>query len=287
MLSGVGPRDELNKHGIDIVQELPGVGQNLQDHLEFYAQWRCTKPITLLNSLRPHNMLRIGIQWFLTQTGEGASSHLESGAFTRSVPDAALPDIQWHFLPGLIEDHGRSAASFHAFQLHIGTLRAKSRGQLTLNSKNHRDPIRVDPQYFSDPQDIEDMRVCIKQAREVVSQAAFDDVRGEEVRPGPQVKSADEEHDFLRNNCESAYHPSCTCAMGLATNPNAVVDPTTMNVWGFDNLKVVDASVMPSIVGGNLNASTIMIAEKAADMILRDTPLPPAAGVPVYPMGLA
>eukprot|EP00922_Rhytidocystis_sp_ex-Travisia-forbesii_P052082 GHVS01077297.1.p1 GENE.GHVS01077297.1~~GHVS01077297.1.p1 ORF type:complete len:559 (-),score=54.72 GHVS01077297.1:369-1847(-) len=281
MLSGVGPREELDKHGIDVVRELAGVGQNLQDHLEFYAQWRCTKPITLLNSLRPHNMLRIGIQWFLTQTGEGASSHLESGAFTRSRPGLPHPDIQWHFLPGLIENHGRSAAAFHAFQLHVGTLRAKSRGNLTLNSKHHRDPIRVDPQYFTEKQDIEDMRACLHQAREVVGQAAFDDFRGEELRPGPQVTSDDDIDTFLRNNCESAYHPSCTCAMGPSTNTKSVVDPKSMNVWGFENLKVVDASVMPSVVSGNLNAPTIMLAEKAADLILHNEPMSPS-DVPLY-----
>eukprot|EP00922_Rhytidocystis_sp_ex-Travisia-forbesii_P052072 GHVS01077284.1.p1 GENE.GHVS01077284.1~~GHVS01077284.1.p1 ORF type:complete len:560 (-),score=62.69 GHVS01077284.1:118-1599(-) len=276
MLSGVGPRDQLTKHGIDIVQELPGVGQNLQDHLEFYAQWRCTQPITLLNSLRPHNMLRIGIQWFLTRTGEGASSHLETGAFTRSRPDVPHPDIQWHFLPGLIENHGRSAASFHAFQLHIGTLRSKSRGSVTLQSSHHRDKVVVDPQYFSDEQDIADMRVCVQQAREVVGQVAFDEFRGEEIRPGPQVTSNEDIDVFLRNSCESAYHPSCTCRMGPETNPMSVVDPNTMNVWGFENLKVVDASVMPSIVSGNLNAATIMLAEKASDIILKHPPLLPS-----------
>eukprot|EP00921_Rhytidocystis_pertsovi_P006838 GHVQ01011560.1.p1 GENE.GHVQ01011560.1~~GHVQ01011560.1.p1 ORF type:complete len:405 (+),score=34.45 GHVQ01011560.1:1008-2222(+) len=281
MLSGLGPRQELQRLGIETKNDLPGVGKNFQDHLEFYAQWECLKPVTLAESLKPYNTLRIGLQWLTTQTGEGASSHLESGAFTKSRPDIEHPDTQWHFFPGLVTDHGRASSAFHAFQIHIGTLRPLSRGFLSLQSRNPKDHILIEANYMSEEQDVADLRACVRQAREVVGQRAFDPFRGDEISPGPHVSSDDDIDEFLRNMCETAYHPAGTCKMGPRADSFSVIDPSTMGVWGTENLKVVDASVMPSIVSGNLNASVVMMGEKASDILMGNPPLTPTKA-PVY-----
>jgi choline dehydrogenase len=278
MLSGVGNAEALRALGIPLVKHLPGVGRNLQDHLELYVQHACTEPITLFSATKLPAMLAIGLRWFLLRSGPGASSHLEAGGFVRSRPDVRHPDIQYHFLPSAVRDHGRIPPDRHAFQVHVGTLRATSAGWIELRSADPRQHPLIQPNYLATEQDRTDLRVCVKLARELFAQKAFDRYRGPELQPGNQVNTDVEIDAFVRTKAESAYHPSCTCRMGQ--DELAVVDGE-LRVRGVEALRVVDASIMPSIVSGNLNAPTIMIAEKAADMILGHRPLPPEH-VPVY-----
>ncbi|XP_028849471.1 choline dehydrogenase, mitochondrial [Denticeps clupeoides] len=280
MLSGVGNADDLKKLDIPVVQHLPGVGSNLQDHLEVYVQQQCTQPITLYKAQKPLHMVRIGLEWLLKHTGYGATAHLESGGFIRSRPGVRHPDIQFHFLPSQVIDHGRVSPKMEAYQVHVGPLRSTSIGWLKLKSRNPLDHPLLHPNYLSTDSDVWEFRQCVKLSREIFAQKAFDEFRGPEIQPGPSVKSDAEIDAFVRQKADSAYHPSCTCKMGGASDRMAVVDPQT-RVYGLEGLRVVDASVMPSVVSGNLNAPTIMIAEKAADMIKGLPPLS-APNVPVY-----
>ncbi|XP_076449702.1 uncharacterized protein LOC143286051 [Babylonia areolata] len=275
MLSGVGNARDLRDLGIPVVADVPGVGENLQDHLEVYVQQACTKPITLYSAQWkfPHNMIRIGLEWFVSHTGDGATAHLESGGFIRSQPGVTHPDIQYHFLPSTVNDHGRVMGPCHAYQVHVGPMRPTSRGFLKLRSRDPRQHPKIVANYLSTEQDIVEMRDSIKLSREVFAQKAFDPYRGHEIAPGPSVTSDKDIDEFNRNMADSAYHPSCTCRMGSTDDPMAVVDPQT-RVMGVEGLRVVDASIMPSIVSGNLNGPTIMVAEKAADIILGNPPLP-------------
>ncbi|MBI1777011.1 MAG: choline dehydrogenase [Proteobacteria bacterium] len=278
MLSGIGRADHLGAHDIAVIADVPGVGANLQDHLELYVQVASTQPITLYSATKTLAMLRIGLEWFLFQTGLGASAHLEAGAFIRSRPGVRQPDLQLHFLPSMVIDHGRQPAHRHAYQAHIGPMRATSVGNLTLASS---DPLKhpvLQPNYLATEQDREEMRDAVKLTREIFQQKAFDPFRGEELQPGPSVKTDAEIDAFVRARSESAYHPCGTCKMG--TDEMAVVDAET-RVRGVERLRVVDASIMPSIVSGNLNAPTIMMAERASDMILGKAPLSPA-NAPVH-----
>jgi choline dehydrogenase len=284
MLSGIGPADELTRHGIPVIHHSPGVGRNLQDHLEVYIQYRCTQPITLYKYQWrfPLTMIRTGLQWFLASSGSAATSHLESGAFIRSRPDIQHPDIQFHLLPSVIIDHGQKMGTCHAFQAHVGTLRETSRGQLTLRSRSPEDPPVIDPNYLDTDDDVYDLRACIHVARQVFAQRAFDPYRGVEVLPGPEVTTDKALDAFVRAAAETAYHPSCTCRMGSpGTDLMVVVDPQC-RVVGVEGLRVVDASIMPSVISGNLNGPVIMMAEKAADMILGLEALPPSASTPVH-----
>lgn len=262
-----------------------GVGCNLQDHLEIYVQHRCTQPITLYKAQKPFHMVKIGLEWLLRFTGYGATAHLESGGFIRSRPGVPHPDIQFHFLPSQVIDHGRVKSKIEAFQVHVGPMRSTSVGWLKLKS---RDPFAhpiIQPNYLSTDTDMLEFRQCIKLTREIFAQKAFDPFRGPEVQPGPAVQSDAEIDAFVRQKADSAYHPSCTCKMGSALDSRAVVDPA-LRVYGLQGLRVVDASVMPSMLSGNLNAPTIMIAEKAADAI-KGIPSLHDPGVPVYrPMSL-
>ncbi|KAL4233993.1 hypothetical protein ACF0H5_005648 [Mactra antiquata] len=282
MLSGIGNGDDLSKLGIPVVADLPGVGENLQDHLEMYVQYKCLKPITLYTAQWkfPHHMVRIGLQWFLTQTGWGATAHLESGGFIRSRPGVEHPDLQIHFLPSVVNDHGRKTGDCHAFQFHIGPMRPTSKGYLKLKSTDPREHPRIVANYMTTEGDMQEMRDGLILSREMFAQKAFDEFRGEELQPGPKCETKEQMNEFIRNVADSAYHPSCTCKMGQANDPMAVVDPET-KVIGTENLRVVDASIMPSIVSGNLNGPTIMVAEKAADIIRGITPLPKSTA-PVY-----
>lgn len=280
MLSGIGNADDLKTLGIPVVSHLPGVGQNLQDHLEIYVQQKCTKPITLYSSQFPHNMIKIGLQWFLTFTGDGATAHLESGGFVRSRPDIDHPDLQFHFLPSTVNDHGREFGPCHAYQVHVGPMRPTSKGYLKLRTRNHNDHPLIVANYLSTEQDITEMREGIKISREVFAQRAFDPYRGDELAPGSHIQSDKEIDAFARQKADSAYHPSCTCKMGQPSDPMAVVDPDT-KVIGVENLRVVDASIMPSVVSGNLNGPTCMLAEKAADIIRGRQPLP-KSNAPVW-----
>lgn len=280
MLSGVGNADDLKKLGIPVVCNLPGVGQNLQDHLELYVQQKCTQPITLYGSQKPLKMIKIGLEWFLKCTGEGATAHLESGGFIRSRAGVSHPDIQFHFLPSQVIDHGRVPSQLEAYQVHVGPMRSTSRGWLKLKSTDPREHPILEPNYLSTEIDVWEFRQCVKLAREIFAQEAFDKYRGPELQPGSHVQSDEEIDAFVRQKADSAYHPSCTCKMGQSSDTTAVVDPQT-RVIGVENLRVVDASIMPSVVSGNLNAPTIMVAEKAADIILGLPPLR-EKNVPVY-----
>jgi len=274
-LSGLGPQPELARHGIDIVHELPGVGENLQDHLEFYFQVACTQPITLYSQMTPYRKALIGLRWILRKDGLGATNHFETGGFIRSRAGERYPDIQYHFLPLAVSYDGSSLAREHGFQAHVGPMRSNSRGWVRLASADPLDKPKVFFNYMSEPDDWVQMRACLRLTREIFAQSAFDPYRGREIQPGSAVQTDAQIDGFIRQHVQSAYHPSCSCRMGSVDDPMAVVDPQT-RVIGVEALRVVDSSIMPSITNGNLNAPTIMLAEKAADHILGRPLLPPA-----------
>jgi choline dehydrogenase len=279
-LSGVGPGPELSSHGIRVVQELPGVGENLQDHLEFYFQVACTQPITLYSQMTPYRKALIGLRWMLRKDGLGATNHFETGGFIRSRAGERYPDIQYHFLPMAVSYDGSSLAREHGYQAHVGPMRSGSRGWVRLASANALDKPKVFFNYMSEADDWVQMRACVRLTREIFAQSAFAPYRGREIQPGAAVQTDAQIDEFIRQRVESAYHPSCSCRMGAIDDPMAVVDPQT-RVIGVEALRVVDSSIMPTITNGNLNAPTIMLAEKAADHIL-GKPLLPAADVPIY-----
>ncbi len=278
-LSGVGPAAELREFGIPVVRDLPGVGENLQDHLEVYFQVACKEPITLYSAMSPLAQLAIGVRWVLFKTGLGASNHFETCGFIRSRAGVRFPDIQFHFLPMAVSYDGNSLAKEHGFQAHVGPMHSKSRGWVRLASKDPADKPRILFNYMSHPDDWVEFRAAVRLTREIFAQPAFDRFRAREISPGADVQSDAQIDDFLRQKVESALHPSCTCKMGAADDRMAVVDPEA-RVYGLEGLRVIDSSIMPSITNGNLNAPTIMIAEKAADHILGQV-LPPA-DVPFY-----
>ncbi len=277
-LSGVGDAELLRKHNIPVVMDLPGVGNNLQDHLETYVQHTCTEPVSLYPALKPLTKLKIGIQWMLFRTGWGTSSHFEAGAFIRSRAGVPHPDLQYHFLPIAANYDGQSPAAGHGFQAHVGPMRPTSRGHVRIKSKDPRTAPSIQFNYMGTEGDRQEMRDAVRLTREIFAQSAFDRLRGPELAPGDAVQSDDQIDAFIRSHGESAYHPSCTCKMG--SDPEAVVDGAA-RVRGINSLRVVDASIMPSIVSGNLNAPTIMLGEKCADLILGNDALPPL-NVPVY-----
>lgn len=278
MLSGIGDPQQLQALDIPVIAKLPGVGRNLQDHLEVYVQHACTQPISLYSAMQPHHKLKIGFDWLFFKKGPGASNQFESGGFIRSRAGVRHPDLQYHFLPIAISYDGTHAQSGHGFQAHVGPMRPKSRGQLSLSAADPRTPPSILFNYMQAEEDRREMRDGIRLTREIFAQPAFDPYRGAELAPGPNVNSDDEIDAWVRTNGESAYHPSCTCHMG--EDEMAVVDGDG-RVHGIEGLRVVDASVMPSIASGNLNAPTIMLAEKLADAIRGREPLP-AADIPVY-----
>ena len=273
-LSGVGPAEELRALGIPVVHDLPGVGENLQDHLEFYFQVACKEPITLYSSINLWSRALIGARWLLRKDGLGASNHFESCGFIRSRPGVPYPDIQYHFLPMAVAYDGSTLAQEHGFQAHVGPMRSKSRGWVRLKSTDARDKPRILFNYLSEPDDWTEMRACVRLTREIFAQPAFDRYRGRELQPGSEVQTDAQIDDFIRAKVESAYHPSCSCKMGAADDPLAVVAPDT-RVYGLEGLRVVDSSIMPQVTTGNLNAPTIMLAEKAADHIRGRGMLPP------------
>ena len=279
-MSGVGPAEELQALGIPVIHELPGVGENLQDHLEFYFQVACREPVTLYSVMNPWSKGMIGARWLLRHDGLGASNHFESCGFIRSRAGIPYPDIQYHFLPMAVSYDGSNQATQHGFQAHVGPMRSKSRGWVRLTSADVREPPRIRFNYMSHPDDWTEVRACVRLTREIFAQPAFARFRGEEMNPGAAVQSDAQIDAFIAEKIETAYHPSCSCKMGAATDPGAVVDPEG-RVIGTDGLRVVDSSIMPAITNGNLNAPTIMIGEKLADAIRGVTP-PPAAEVPVY-----
>ncbi|MGB0504876.1 MAG: choline dehydrogenase [Pikeienuella sp.] len=273
MLSGVGDAVQLAEHGIDVVADRPGVGQNLQDHLELYIQQACIQPITLYKHWNLFSKAMIGAQWLFTKTGHGASNQFESAAFLRSKPGVDYPDIQYHFLPIAVRYDGQAAAEGHGFQAHTGPMRSPSRGSVSLRSADPKDAPKILFNYMSTDQDWADFRHCIRLTREIFGQAAFDPFRGKEIQPGSDLQTDDELDGFIREHVESAYHPCGTARMGRADDPLAVVDPECQ-VIGVDGLRLADSSIFPRITNGNLNAPSIMVGEKASDHILGKTPLP-------------
>ncbi len=266
-LSGIGPAEELRSFGIPLVHASPGVGENLQDHLEFYFQVACKEPVSLYPSIKPLAKAMIGLRWLLFKNGLGATNHFETCGFIRSRAGIAYPDIQYHFLPLAVSYDGSALAREHGFQAHVGPMRSKSRGWVRLAAADPLTKPRILFNYLSDPDDWVEMRACVRLTREIFAQPAFDRYRGREIQPGGQVQSDEAIDAFIRAKVESAFHPSCSCKIGAAGDPMAVVDPQ-LRVRGVERLRVVDSSVMPSVTTGNLNAPTIMLAEKAADHIL-------------------
>ncbi|MEL6282460.1 MAG: choline dehydrogenase [Pseudomonadota bacterium] len=273
MLSGVGPAAHLAANGIDVVADRPGVGQNLQDHLELYIQQASVQPITLYKYWNLPGKAWVGAQWLFTRSGPGASNQFESAAFLRSKPGVEYPDIQYHFLPIAVRYDGQAAAEGHGYQAHVGPMRSPSRGSVTLRSADPKDPPKILFNYMSHEDDWADFRHCIRLTREIFGQAAFDPYRGKEIQPGADVQSDDALNDFIREHVESAYHPCGTCKIGRRDDPMAVVDPEC-RVIGVDALRVADSSIFPRIPNGNLNGPSIMVGEKASDHILGRDPLP-------------
>ncbi|TMW63318.1 hypothetical protein Poli38472_002259 [Pythium oligandrum] len=280
MLSGIGDANHLKEVGIPLTQHLPAVGQNLKDHLNIYIQYECTKPITLYSMASPKhplNPLKAAYDWVMHGTGKGASPQFEAGGFIRSTPDKSHPDIQYTFFPGAISG-ALALPTCHGFQGHCTPMRPTSRGTIKLRSANPRDLPLVDPNYLSTEEDMIDMRAGVRLTREIFEQQAFDDFRGKAISPSIDIQTDEQIDEWVRATTETSHHPACSNRMG--GDENSVVDPLT-RVHGIENLRIVDASIMPEIISGNINAPVIMMAEKAADMILGKEPLP-KTHVPVY-----
>ena len=279
-LSGIGPAEELAHNGIKVLADRPGVGANLQDHLEFYFQMACSKPVTLYKYANLLGKAMVGARWLFLRSGLGATNHFESCGFIRSRAGIKYPDIQYHFFPMAVSYDGNSLASEHGFQAHVGPMRSKSRGSVTLRSDDPREKPVIRFNYLSHPDDWAEMRACVRLTREIFQQDAFAPWRGREIQPGAEVVSDEAIDAFIAQKVESAYHPSCTCKIGALDDPMAVVD-SELRVIGIDGLRVVDSSVMPSVTTGNLNAPSIMIGEKGADHILGKGLLAPS-NAPYY-----
>ncbi|MDR0810530.1 MAG: choline dehydrogenase [Gemmobacter sp.] len=275
MLSGIGPGPHLHAHGIEVLADRPGVGQNLQDHLELYLQFAASQPVTLYKYWNLWGKALVGAQWLLTRKGIGASNQFESCAFIRSKPGVDYPDIQFHFLPIAVRYDGRAAAEGHGFQTHVGPMRSLSRGSVTLRSGDPRVPPRILFNYMSHEADWDDFRRCIRLTREIVGQEAFRPFLRSEIQPGVNVQSDDELNAFIKAHVESAFHPCGTCRMGAASDPMAVVDPEA-RVIGVEGLRLADSSIFPRVTNGNLNGPSIMTGEKAADHILGRQMLAPS-----------
>ena len=279
MLSGIGPGAHLGDHGIEVLADRPGVGANLQDHLEVYFQIAASQPITLYKHWNLFSKAMIGAQWLFTKTGLGATNSFESCGFIRSAAGVEYPDIQFHFLPFAVRYDGRAAAEGHGFQAHVGPMRAASRGAVTLSAPDPAAAPLIRFNYMSEARDWEDFRRCLRLTREVFQQDAFKPFVRHEIQPGAEVTSDDALDDFIREHAESAYHPCGTCRMGRADDPGAVVDPEC-RVIGVERLRVADSSIFPRIPNGNLNGPSIMVGEKASDHILGRAPLAPSNDQP-------
>ncbi|MBB4867808.1 choline dehydrogenase [Pseudomonas nitritireducens] len=269
--SGVGPSALLRDLGIEVVHDLPGVGQNLQDHLEMYLQYACKQPVSLYPALQWWNQPQIGAEWMFLGTGLGASNQFEAGGFIRSRPEFEWPNIQYHFLPVAINYNGSNAVSEHGFQAHVGSMRSPSRGRINVTSRDPRKHPSILFNYMSCEQDWQEFRDAIRITREIMNQPALDPYRGREISPGLDKQSDADLDAFVREHAETAFHPSCSCKMG--EDDMAVVDGEG-RVHGMEGLRVIDASIMPLIITGNLNATTIMMAEKLADKVRGRPALP-------------
>jgi choline dehydrogenase len=278
-LSGVGPAGLLRELGIHVIADLPGVGENLQDHLEVYVQYGSKQPVSVAPALKLRNRPMVGAKWLFLHSGPGATNHFEGGGFIRSNDEVAYPNLMYHFLPIAIRYDGSSPAGGHGYQVHVGPMYSDSRGSVRIVS---RDPA-VHPalrfNYLSTPTDRREWAEAIRVTRDILNQPAFDEYNAGELSPGTEVATEEQILEWVRRDAETALHPSCTAKMG--TGADAVTDPASMRVHGLDGLRVVDASVMPYITNGNIYAPVMMTAEKAADLILGNTPLPPEP-VPFY-----
>lgn len=270
--SGVGNTDELKKVGVEPVHHLPGVGENLQDHLEVYVQWRCKKPVSEYPSLSPWRAPFIGFNWLFRRKGPGATNHFEAGGFIKSHDDKEYPNLQFHFLPLAIRYDGTVPTKGHGFQLHVGPMNTDVRGHVKIKSANPNEYPSILFNYLSTPDERRNWIAAVRKSRELIETKSMEDLRGEELEPGKGVETDEEILEWVAREGESAYHPSCTCKMGY--DEMAVVD-NQLRVHGVENLRVVDASVMPYITNGNIYAPVLMIAEKAADLILGKKPLEP------------
>jgi choline dehydrogenase len=279
MHSGIGDADALRALGIVTIAHRPGVGANLQDHLELYVQFKARQPITLYRYWNPAMKGLIGLWWLLTRKGPGATNHFEACAFIRSAPGIPYPDIEYHFLPLAVRYDGKAAAGGHGFQAHVGPMRSKSRGRVALASAEPRVAPSIRFNYLSEPDDLVEFRRCIRLTREIFVQPAFRPHVAAELQPGSHVQSDDEIDAYVRAHVESAYHPCGTCRMGATDDVLAVVDPEC-RVIGVEALRVADSAIFPQITNGNLNGPSIMVGEKAADHILGRPPLPAATVEP-------
>ena len=270
--SGVGPMSVLMAAGVPVRHDLPGVGENLQDHLEVYFQYRCRQPITINGHLGLLSKLRIGAQWVLTKSGLGATNHFESCGFIRSRAGVAAPDIQYHFLPAAIRYDGQAAFDGHGFQVHVGPNKPDSRGHVRISGPDSIHEPLIQFNYLSTEKDLADWRQCLRLTREILQQPALDEFRGGEIQPGIDLSDDAAVDAWVRRNVETAYHPSCSCRMGARNDERAVVDPQC-RVRGLEGVRIVDSSIFPTIPNGNLNAPTIMVAERAADLILGKEPM--------------
>jgi len=264
-LSGIGNTAELKAVGITPVHDLPGVGENLQDHLELYVQYKCKEPVSKYPALKWYNQPKIGLEWLLQRKGEAATNHFEAGGFVRSNDHVEYPNLQFHFLPLAIRYDGSSPHKGHGFQLHVGPMNTDVRGHVKVDSTNPEAKPKIVFNYLSTEQERREWVEAIRVSRNIIEQPAFDHLRGTELSPGDSAQTDEEILDFVAREGESAYHPSCSCKMGY--DDMAVVD-SELKVHGITNLRIVDASIFPTITNGNLYAPTIMIAEKAADIIL-------------------
>lgn len=278
-VSGIGNAAELRALGIDVVHDVPGVGENLQDHLEVYIQYSCRQPVSLQPALKWYNKPLIGLEWLLFRKGTAASNHFEAGGFIRSNNDVAYPNTMFHFLPLAIRYDGTSPSGGHGYQVHVGPMYSDARGSIKIKSAN----IDVHPamrfNYLSTAQDRREWVEVVRCARQILNQPAFAPFNGGETSPGPSIETDEQILDWVKHDAETALHPSCTCKMG--TDAMSVLDPNTMRVHGVAGLRVVDASSMPYVTNGNIYAPVMMLAEKAADLILGNTPLAPSTA-PFY-----
>jgi len=272
-LSGIGNADELKKLGIEIVQDLPGVGENMQDQLEVYMQHACKKPVSMAPALKWWNKPLIGYQWLFHRKGPAATNHFEAGGFIRSNEQEKYPNIMFHFLPLAIRYDGSSPGAGHGYQVHVGPMYSDAQGSVKILSTDPRVYPKLRFNYLSTEQDRREWGEAVRCARNILNQPAFDEFNAGELSPGPHVESDEEVLNWVAQDGETALHPSCTCKMG--TDDMSVVDPVSMKVYGVESLLVVDASVMPYITNGNIYAPVMMLAEKAADLILGNSPLPP------------
>jgi choline dehydrogenase len=272
-LSGVGNAGELRELGIDVVADLPGVGENLQDHLEVYVQYACKRPVSMQPSLARWKRPFIGAQWLFLRSGPAATNHFEGGGFVRSNPGVRYPNLMFHFLPVAIRYDGSAPTGGHGYQVHVGPMYADTRGTVKIRSTDPAEHPALRFNYLSTEQDRHEWIEAVQVARDILNQPAMEEFNGGEISPGPGVRTDEEILDWVARDAETALHPSCTAKMG--TDALSVVDPAGMRVHGLEGLRVTDASVMPYITNGNIYAPVMMVAEKAADLILGNTPLEP------------